>query len=368
VVQEGVRLSGCFRLLFLYDVAEAIDLEMLRNLLDTRAGTSERPFPRRTPQYVRFESAPVVESVGPVPIDKETTATSSFRYYEFGVVVVQLEVPFACDWEMLLSMNSHWLDIVDAGKDIREKARLHLETFARAVTRPTKEWLQETYSIIHIQKIDVDPRQQPTAATLLAENGAELVQLVRVETTRLSDKTIEEALEASVSYYPTDLVVVGSHAAVVWDGSEDAAATMQVLEYAKMQLLEFRYYDRLMTRLLADFYDSVERKRNVVLSRWSLPRDARHFNTVRLDVMELTERIDNAIKFVSDIYYARVYRLAAARVGASEYRKLVDQKLETTGDLYDFMVDQFNDSRSFVLEVFVAILTVLDVIFLLRGK
>jgi hypothetical protein len=135
-----------------------------------------------------------------------------------------------------------------------------------------------------------------------------------------------------------------------------------VLEYAKMQLLEFRYYDGLMTRLLSDVYDALEAKRNLLLQRWSLPRDAERFSTIRLDVMELTERIDNAIKFVSDVYYARVYRLAAARLGVSEYRNLVDEKLRTMGELYDFMVDQFNESRSFVLELAVAVMALLDVI------
>lgn len=32
------------------------------------------------------------------------------------------------------------------------------------------------------------------------------------------------------------------------------------------------------------------------------------------------------------------------------------------------MIDEFNEARSFVLEVAVAILALLDVIFLLRGK
>ncbi len=40
--------------------------------------------------------------------------------------------------------------------------------------------------------------------------------------------------------------------------------------------------------------------------------------------MELTERVDNAIKFVSDIYYAHVYiALPQARIGVNEYRALV---------------------------------------------
>jgi hypothetical protein len=84
--------------------------------------------------------------------------------------------------------------------------------------------------------------------------------------------------------------------------------------------------------------------------------------------MELTEHIDNAIKFVSDIYYARVYRMAAKRIGVADYRTLVDEKLRTAGDLYNYMIDQFNESRSFVLEVGVAILALIDVLLLFRGK
>jgi hypothetical protein len=368
MVKDLVQLCGRFRILFLYDVAEAIDLEMLRNLLGTRGGSVERPFPRRTPQYVRFEHPPIVEPVEPLSIGSDIMAACSIKYYAFGVVVVQVEVPFDCDWQSLLSQNSRWMDAADVGKDVREMARRHLEDVARAVSRPTKDWLQETYLVTEIHEIQNALGEQPAAAELLASHGGEIVQLVRGEEIALAPKACEQALQASLSYYPRDLVVVGSYAAVVYDRSEDAAAATQVLEYAKMQLLEFRYYDRLMTQMLADFYDALERKRNVLFSRWSLPRDAQRFNTVRLDVMELTERIDNAIKFVSDTYYARVYRLAATRIGVPDYRTLVDQKLRTAGDLYDFMVDQFNESRSFVLEVVVAILAVLDAIFLLRGR
>jgi hypothetical protein len=179
---------------------------------------------------------------------------------------------------------------------------------------------------------------------------------------------VEDVLEARLSYYATDLVVIGASAALVYDRSDDAAAADTVLEYAKMQLLEFRYYDRFMTQLLSEVYTSLDGKRNVLLSRWSVPRDTKRISTIRLDVMELTERVDNAIKFVSDAYYARLYRMAATRMGVPDYRGLVDEKLRTLGELYDVMVDQFNEARSFVLEVGIAILCLLDVIFLFRGK
>jgi len=87
-----------------------------------------------------------------------------------------------------------------------------------------------------------------------------------------------------------------------------------------------------------------------------------------LDVTELTERADNAIKFLSDMFSARLYRLAAGKVGVPDYKNLVQQKLGTAENLYRFMVDQFHQGRAFVLELMVVIILIIDLIFLFRGK
>jgi hypothetical protein len=90
-------------------------------------------------------------------------------------------------------------------------------------------------------------------------------------------------------------------------------------------------------------------------------------HTVLLDVTELTERADNAIKFLSDMFSARLYRLAAAKVGVPDYKNLVQKKLDTAEDLYRFMVDQFHQSRAFVLELMVVIILIIDLVYLFRG-
>ena len=363
-----MRLCGLFRLLFLYDVAESIDLDRLRNLLGPKSGSAEHGFPRRTPGYVRFEHAPIVEPAEFITVSPGVNAACPVKYYGFGAIVVQVEVPFECDWRSLVGLSARWMEADDVELVVRELARRRMDRIKPAVTRPTEEWLRESYLIVEILECSDAEGKQSTADELLASHGGEIVQLIRGETLQLAPKSVDEALQVSLSYYPSDLVVVGSHGAVVYDRAEDAAAVTQVLEFAKMQLLEFRYYDRFMTRVLADFYTALDRKRNVLLSRWSLPREAQRFNTLRLDVMELTERIDNAIKFVSDIYYARVYRLAAKRMGVHDYRNLVEQKLHTSGELYDSMADRYTETRSFVVEALIAILAVLDVIFLFRGR
>jgi len=367
MVQDGMQLRGVFRLLFLYDVAESIDLAKLRTLPGARGDSAEHTFPRRTPEYVRFEQAPIVEPGEFVEISAGVSAACLVKYYAFGTIAIQVELPFEGDWNSLVAQGPRWMDAPDVEPLIRQLARQRLDRIRPAVIRPTDDWLLETYLVVEIHEIRSAEGPQPTAEELLASHGGELVQLIRGEAVPLAQRSRDEALQTSLSYYPSDLVLVGSHGAIVYDRGEDAAAATQVLEYAKIQLLEFRFYDRFMTRVLSEFYTALERKRNPLLSRWSLPREAQRFNTIRLDVMELTERIDNAIKFVSDIYYARVYRLAATRMGVPDYRDLVEQKLSTLGELYDFMVDRYNETRSFVLEALIAILAVLDVIFLIRG-
>jgi hypothetical protein len=363
-----MQLRGLFRLLFLYDVAESFDLGKLRSLLGERVGSAGQAFPRRTPGYVRFEQPPIVEPPDVISISPGVNASCPVKYYAFGAIVIQVEIPFQCDWKSLVQQGARWMDANDVEPLVRELARGRMQQIKPAVTRPTEDWLQENYLVVEIHEMLDAEGKQPAADELLAYRDDEMVQLIRGETVPMAPKSIEEALKSSLSYYPSDLVLVGSHGAVVYDGPEDAAAVTQILEYAKMQLLEFRYYDRFMSRVLADFYTALERKRNALLSRWTLPRESQRFNTIRLDVMELTERIDNAIKFVSDIYYARVYRMAANRMGVQDYRKLVDQKLHTFGELYDSMLDRFNETRSFILELLVTILAVLDVIFLFRDR
>ena len=87
-----------------------------------------------------------------------------------------------------------------------------------------------------------------------------------------------------------------------------------------------------------------------------------------VEVTELVERSDNAIKFVSDMFSARLYRLAATKVGVPEYKNLVNDKLRMADGLYRSLIDEFHQSRGFVLELMVVIILVIELVYLFRGK
>ena len=190
---------------------------------------------------------------------------------------------------------------------------------------------------------------------------------MRGESALLSEGERNEILQSRISYYPNDLAVIGWNAAFLYDTQAGAETAIQLLEYANSQLLEFRYYDELLTRELDGVYDFLEEGTGL-WARWRTARAASKLHTVLLDVNELTEHADNAIKFLSDMFSARLYKLAASKVGVPDYKTLVKEKLQTAEDLYSFMVEQFHQSRAFVLELMVVIILIIDLIFLFKGK
>jgi hypothetical protein len=175
-------------------------------------------------------------------------------------------------------------------------------------------------------------------------------------------------LQSRISYYPNDLAVIGWNAAFIYDSESGAETAIQLLQYANSQLLEFRHYDDLLTKQLEDVYAFLDRGSHGLWSRWRTARAASKLHTVLLDVSELTERADNAIKFLSDMFSARLYKLAASKVGVPDYKNLVQQKLQTAEELYRFMVDEFNQSRAFVLELMVVVILIIELVWLFRGK
>src|SRR6202034_577606 len=225
------------------------------------------------------------------------------------------------------------------------------------------EWLSEDYLIFHIREIN----GSPSVTDLIQQHGTRIAQVVRGDTGQLAESECNEVLQSRISYYANDLTVIGWNAAFLYDSTSGAETSIQLLEYANSQLLEFRHYDELLTGILDSVYDLLGRKTGF-FARWGLARSATSLHTVLLDVAELTERADNAIKFLSDMFAARLYKLAAAKVGVPDYKDLVAQKLKTADDLYHDMLEQFNQSRAFFLEAIVVLILLIELFFLFKGK
>jgi hypothetical protein len=304
----------------------------------------------------------VVEYTGSITAAGGDPFDSRIKYFDYGVVCVELELPFTANWEELTRLSSRLTSAPEIEARTLELAQAQLRRVKAALVQPYDSWLSEDYYVIHITNAAADSGDPLSAAAMLQGRGEHIARIVRGESVALSESERDEALTARISYYPSDLLVAGWVAALVYDTPESAAAIVQLLEYANSQLLEYRHYDELLTRVLKTVYEMIEHKGVPLIRHWSMARQAARLNAMRLDIIELTERTDNAIKFLSDMYYARAYRMASSRVGVADYRNLVEQKLRIAGDLYEFMVNEFHQARGFVLEVMVVAILVIELI------
>src|SRR5215469_7870486 len=354
-------LHGSVLVLIQFDVAEEIRLDELRKIFGARR--AEASFKHPAPGYVQYQRPPVVEPIEPLVLDSGERLEGKIKYYDYGVLSVVFELPFSGDWDTLVRLSGRWVWDTDFTTLAQKVVTKKLERAAPALIKPYDNWLHEDYFIFHV----CETAAKPSATELMSTYGGQIAQIVRGETAQLSDGERQEILQGRISYYPNDLAVIGWNAAFLYDSASGAETAIQLLEYANSQLLEFRHYDELLTRELEGVYDFLETGPGL-WSRWRTAQAASKLHTVLLDVEELTEHADNAIKFLSDMFSARLYKLAASKIGVPDYKDLVQGKLRTAEELYHFMIDQFNQSRAFVLELMVVIILIIELVMLFRGK
>jgi hypothetical protein len=376
-VPASTALSGSVLVLIQFDVCEELRLDQLQQVADASIAARTVPQPNikhSVPAYVRYQRPPVAVPLDPLILpggDRapgvEWRLEGEIKYYDYGVVSVIYRLAFAGDWESLVHLASRWVWDVDFAARVEPMVRERLKNVsarnAAAIVKPYAKWLSEDYFIFHVRA----ENEAQSAADLTRDHGLEIAQIVRGDRQRLSTGECAEVLQSRISYYESDLAVIGWNAAFLYDTNAGAETGIQLLEYANSQLLEFRHYDELLTGILSNVYHSLEQK-NGFPARWRLARRATRLHTVLLDIAELTERADNSIKFLSDMFAARLYRLAAAKVGVPDYKDLVAQKLKTAEELYHDMVEQFNQARGFFLEAVVVLILLIELFYLFRGK
>ena len=349
---------GSVFVLALYDVCEEISLSELRPLIGGQLLTPS--FKHTTPGYVRFERPPVIESLAPLALESGEQFTGTIQYYDYGVVGVLLQLRYSGSWAELKKLASRWISSLVFDELTTRLVRKRLENVQAALCKSYDNWLSEDYYIF--QMASEQPAQQ-----LLRDHAEDISQLINGETVSLAATETQEALQGSMSYYPNDLTVVGWNAAFIYDAEPAADTTIRILEYANSQLLQFRHYDELLTRELATAYRFLESRRGL-LAGWRMRPGATRLRTVLLEITELTERTNNALKFVGDMFSARLYKLCASKIGVVEYQALVQDKLQTADDLYDFMIEKFHQARGFLLESVVVVILIIELFYLFRGK
>ncbi|MDP1570075.1 MAG: hypothetical protein Q8L86_08730 [Vicinamibacterales bacterium] len=359
-IREG-QITG----FYLFDVAESVDLAALPALIGGATARAQLVAKPAIPAYVRYQQPPLQFDADPIGGDALAGARMRVKVYDYGIVSFALTLPFAGTWAEFDALARRIGGDPRLEHAAEEECRRLLARMGPAVRGPRAHFLSEDYFVFAVSALD-----PPSSADDMIEvHGEEILGMLSGEAGPMSRQEHDEVFRHRLSYLATDLVVPTWNNAFVYDTEAGLQGALELFEFANSQLLQFRYYDDRLEAELVESYAKLQAP-----SRWyeiwlgrRFTRAARHLHALLIDVTELTDRTDNALKLVGDVHAARLLALVSARLGVPAWRSAVQGKLKTLDDIYRFAVDQTGMDRGEVLEAAIVAILLFELMLFFMG-
>lgn len=288
-------------------------------------------------------------------------AHASAHVFDFGALSILYDIPIVpgTSLEDLIPLCDALYEATELDAEGKKHREELLKRLGSSVERP-HDWAEvETYTIVFVESF---AGQDARASFEHLADSEVVAKLLLGETSKkpLSTAVRKDVLGNAFSYLEDDVVIVDWNSAIVVEPSGNRTVPF-LLELATCQLLEFRYYDTLLDAQLARVYEHVEKsKPRVFRSPYrGLTRDVlRRF----MELTEFSERVDNAIKSVGDVYLARVYLAAIRRFRVPDWRESVEAKLRLVAQAFDLLKGEVETSRAELLEIIVVVLILAELL------
>lgn len=356
--------SATITAFYLFDVADQIDLRALRATIGGGAADARFTPKSAAPSYLQYSVAPVVVEGDALGVQDIDGFRPRLKFFDYGVLSIALSRPFAGDWAGLAEVTRSNIENDALEEQATGVCRQIMERCSASMTGSRTRLLSEDYLVVAVTALD----HPLSADALLSKHGEEIALMLRGERQPLSAPEQDDVLRHRLSYLASDLVVPTWNAAFVYDTPGGAQAALDIFEFANSQLLEFRYYDDLLDVELGRIYAQLQREHwwSTLAGRGYI-RAARQLHSLFIDVNEITDRTQNALKMVGDIYAARLFHLTAARLALDPWKASVAGKLKTLDDIYRFAVEQIAISRGHLLELTIISILVFELILFFMG-
>lgn len=356
--ESGTVLYATIYLALALDIGYEIDLERVREALQGVKGTLPRR--RRTPESIQYRPAPVRAVVAadslnlPAGFQTSSPPRAELSLFDFGAISLMIAFPVQLDADSLLALAGELADLAAMTASARQLLTPWLERIRPAVIDFDASGLSEEYIIFQFGEVGPD---------WLEQHADWVARLVRLDPNPLGPGEVREATRLALSYSLNDVVVIDWAAGVVAD--REYADTLQVIEFANVQLLEFRNIDNELDDRLEAAYRLIhpDPGRRFSVFSWRPHAGAlRHVRELEIEATSLVERAENALKLIGDQYLARVFGLASTRFHLNDWEQSIRRKLDTVGDVYDLLIDQAGSRRAEALEVTIVVLIALEII------
>ena len=340
-----------------FDIAEEVDLPRAEALV---AALSRRPRFVGSARHIELPSPPLEMSLGPRPTGLEATEASEvwMRLYQVGALVVTfvLDIPPDTDSEGLIRLAARISDREDA---ITQAASTIAEE-VRAAVKPACK-MGETSHVVEDYTIFYLRTTEPACDADTIGHHLDIPRLLLGETGPIVQAERLQMVHASFSYRPEDLVVVDWNSALIMDPA-GALEVAELLELTSIQMLELRAYDNIVGRALDGLYSELDRKQSAMFRSSRYSRLSRRIMRLYVDVIEITERIDNSLTFLGDTWLARVHRAAVAEFGIPHWQRQLRNKLELLRQINQLLVDQITAQKTLSIESAIVGLIILEIV------
>lgn len=348
---------------FLHDLGGEVNLTEAARILASAPRAERAETGKSAPSYVelirslflRYPTRRLATDKGDFDVHVEA------RVYGIGAVGFRFRIPFSLPDLAAVSDVSHLRP--REGPNLEGLSRQMAEELA-ATLRPT---LVETYHA------SVDPEsylvivltETDAPATMLLQKEARLLAgIVASERRpeRLSDEEVRDNLRTWYSYYQDDLVIVDWDRALVVEPGGKYEDVLAVTEAANLELLELRAYDRYLDQILERAYADLTR----FYGRGGLFRSARHvqeeLSNARIDLVRVTDAINNIGKIFGDYYLAKLHMGLGERFHLREWETIVREKMATLNELYTLASHEVEHRRGIAVELMIIALFVIDLV------
>lgn len=350
--------AGTLTGLFSYDVGYEIALDPLVRLLKPLGATPRSPDSGHA--GIRGAGRTVDLDYGTRKVrltDGEVEAAVLLRAHDFGALTVMLRLPLAGPLDGLgpltaalvrtKSMESAALDIV----------RGLLPAAAPAISKVGFTDFVEDFYVIQVDRFDT-----PVTPTQLREEyRAPIALALRCEKDRLAEGEAEEVFETAISYHPQDLVVTDWNAAFLY--AADYPALLDALEFLNVQLVELRFFDRRLDAQMSELFQVVysrPRLRTLVVNPFG--KALEEVSELKVETTLIADRVANALKFIEDLYLAKVYSVTAERLHLDAWRSSVEGKLKVVHEIFEILNRRAATYRAEALELTIIILILVEIV------
>lgn len=348
-------IPGTLHMFAAFDWGDEIHVERALKLIPP-ASFHELLRRRRTPSSFHFQPPPLYLNLGTLPLTLpevgSVAAVAGLTLFDFGAVSLSLRVAVDLPPDAWTRLAGGLADPAPLLEKARAILRPIYDTLRPAIEDANfTETLSEEYFVFQFA-----PSQMA-----LADDTAWLAGLVHLESQPLSTEEACEALRLKIRYGTGDLFITDWSAAILFD--HDCDETLQTVELANMQLLEFRHIDNRLDQSLADAARVIHPLTRSYMPFWRVhARPLRQLGELKVEANALFERTGNVLKLIGDSYLARVYRLVDGRFHLDTWETNIQRKLEVAEGVYQVVADQAGAFRGEFLELTVVILILIEII------